>query len=423
MIVQDGRAKHQRYWSFGAWRDVRYRREEEYEEHFRTVFRQAVRRRLRADGPILCELSGGVDSSSIVCVADDILARKEVGVPSLDTLSMYDATESAADERYYIAMIEERRGRKGHHFDINGYGNTASWDHKEFSSVPGPPQQMEGIRAAIFQLLVNRGYRVVLSGIGGDEFLGGVPNPYPQLADLIFFPRPYSLFKQLTAWSLSKRRPITELFWNALKLCNPLSRGRSTDAHLHAPWLEASFVRKYFPADRSAAITASSPPWQPTKHECWQTFAAMTCQFAFFRPNGLQFEERRYPYLDQDLLQFLAAIPADQLLRPGQRRSLMRRALAGLVPTEILWRKTKGSASRTFIANLNDHWTRLEAIFAYPLVCRFGYVDQERWMAGLRDTKFGNVRNLMHIAKTLHLEFWLRMLTQQGIISSSNAEG
>jgi asparagine synthase (glutamine-hydrolysing) len=242
-----------------------------------------------------------------------------------------------------------------------------------------------------------------------------VPNPYPQLADLILFPRPYSLFKQLAAWSLSKRRPITELFANALELCNPVSRGRSADAP--APWLEAPFVREHFPADRSTVANDYSPPWQPTKREWWQTFAAMTRQFAFFRPHGLQFEERRYPYLDQDLLQFLAAIPAEQLLRPGQRRSLMRRSLVGVVPKEILWRKTKGSASRTFIANLSDHWTRLEGVFASPLVCRLGYVNQELWMTSLRETKFGNVRNLMHVAKTLHLEFWLRMITQKGIVN------
>src|SRR5207237_5218923 len=56
--------------------------------------------------------------------------------------------------------------------------------------------------------------------------------------------------------------------------------------------------------------------------------------------------ERRYPFLDRDLLEFLFAIPREQLVRPHQRRSLMRRALAGIVPEEILNRKTKGFVSR-----------------------------------------------------------------------------
>jgi asparagine synthase len=51
--------------------------------------------------------------------------------------------------------------------------------------------------------------------------------------------------------------------------------------------------------------------------------------------------EKRYPYLDRDLLEFVYAIPREQLVRPGQRRSLMRRALIGIVPDVILQRKRK----------------------------------------------------------------------------------
>src|SRR4030095_8548067 len=56
--------------------------------------------------------------------------------------------------------------------------------------------------------------------------------------------------------------------------------------------------------------------------------------------------EKRYPYLDRCLLEFLFAIPRDQLLRPGHRRSLMRRAMRVVVPDEIITRKRKAFVSR-----------------------------------------------------------------------------
>ena len=62
-----------KYWDFNFDKRIRYRSDREYEEHFRSVFTSAVRRKLRSDRPVLAELSGGMDSSSIVCIADDCL--------------------------------------------------------------------------------------------------------------------------------------------------------------------------------------------------------------------------------------------------------------------------------------------------------------------------------------------------------------
>src|SRR5207302_381895 len=73
-----GRANVSGYWDFDPGKRIRYRTDAEYEEHFRAVFGKAVQRRLRSDGPILAELSGGMDSSSIVCMADSIIARGDV---------------------------------------------------------------------------------------------------------------------------------------------------------------------------------------------------------------------------------------------------------------------------------------------------------------------------------------------------------
>ena len=71
-----------KYWDFDPGKKIRYRTDAEYEEHFRTVFAKAVQRRLRSDTPVLAELSGGMDSSSIVCMADTIIARGAAETPA-----------------------------------------------------------------------------------------------------------------------------------------------------------------------------------------------------------------------------------------------------------------------------------------------------------------------------------------------------
>src|SRR6266478_5247765 len=75
VLLRPGKHAVNKYWDFDPDKQTRYGSDAEYEEHFRVVFAEAVRRRLRSDSPILAELSGGMDSSSIVCMADTIISR------------------------------------------------------------------------------------------------------------------------------------------------------------------------------------------------------------------------------------------------------------------------------------------------------------------------------------------------------------
>jgi len=99
VLLRPGRHTVSQYWDFDGQKKIRYRTDAEYEEHFRTVFARAVQRKLRSDRPVLAELSGGRDSSSIVCMADTVVARSAADIPRLDTLSMYDDSEPNWNER------------------------------------------------------------------------------------------------------------------------------------------------------------------------------------------------------------------------------------------------------------------------------------------------------------------------------------
>src|SRR5882762_7531099 len=175
VLIRAGKHTISKYWDFDPDKKIRYRTDGEYEEHFRAVFAEAVRRRLRSDSPILAELSGGMDSSSIVCMADTITRRGDADTPRLDTMSYYDDSEPNWNERPYFTKVEEKRGRTGTHIDV---GSTEKprleVDDARFSVTPGsgaPPH--EQFKACI----TSQGNRVILSGIGGDEGMGGVPTP------------------------------------------------------------------------------------------------------------------------------------------------------------------------------------------------------------------------------------------------------
>jgi asparagine synthase (glutamine-hydrolysing) len=416
--VRNGRVLTERYWRFDPKVRIRYKTDAEYEEHFRHVFRQAVRRRLRSDAPVLAELSGGLDSSSIVCMADDIAIQERAQLPRLDTLSYYDKTEPRGDDWVYFQKVEEKRGRSGIHIDASKLGSApSSFEYREFVPLPGyfgAGRHLEAQRAAAVQ---DAGYKVVLSGIGGDEFMGGNPDPRLHLADLIVQFKVILLFKQLLAWSLVKRTPWIHLLWQSSVELLPSSLGQHLlkEAKVEA-WLDAAFAKRTRLGIRQLGPTETFGAWLPTRRSYIGAVLAMANKMAQYGSRSLALEETRYPYLDRDLIEFILSIPASQLLRPGQRRSLMRRSLIGIVPQEILERSTKQYGARTPVIALQNNWAELRAAFESGLCSKLGYINTPKLMETVQDAINGKTVHIGRLLKAISLEFWLRTLTTRDLV-------
>ena len=421
--VRNGNVLVERFWRFSPKSRIHYKTDTEYEEHFRNVFRQSVRRRLRSDSPVLAELSGGLDSSSIVCMADAIIAIEGEQVPLLDTISYYDDTEPNGDDSVYFPEIEKKRGRVGIHVDGSKLGSSAaSLRCPEFRPLPGAlgaGQNIGDERAAVMR---GGGYRAVLSGIGGDEFMGGVPDPRAHLADLILQFKLIRLAKQLTAWSLVKRGPWIQLLWrSAIDLLPPsLSQYFAKEAKVE-PWIRKDFAKRTKLAVRQLGVDEYFGLWLPTRRSCIAGVLLMASKLAKYTPPVSALEEARYPYLDQNLIEFILSIPASQLLRPGERRSLMRRSLAGIVPQEILSRRTKQVGARTPVLVLEKHWDELRNIYETSLSSDLGYVHEDRFLKVISDARVGKTVPLVRVLWAISLEHWLRDLAGRGLLDAPAA--
>ena len=419
VYIRNRTASVERFWRFNPRSRVRYKTDPEYEEHFRGLFTQSVSRRLRSNTPVLAELSGGLDSSSIVCVADDILSREETETPGLETISYYDKTEPHGDDWIYFKKIEEKRGRVGAHIDASKLGSSPTpFECSEFLPLPGhlpDGRQLDEERAEIVR---RGGHRVILSGIGGDEFLGGIPNPSAQLADLIVQFKPFALAQQLMVWSLIKRRPWIRLLGQALLDLLPASLGQYFAMRARVePWIGKAFATRTSLAARLLDVDEHFGLWLPTRRSCIAGVLLMANKLAKVQPPAAALEECRFPFLDQNLIEFILSIPASQLLRPGERRSLMRRSLIGIVPQEILSRRTKQFGARTPVTAMGKNAEHLRAIFGVSLSSQLGYVIADRFMDRLKAAQNGQEIHIARMLRTISLEFWLRDLATRGLIS------
>jgi asparagine synthase (glutamine-hydrolysing) len=417
VLVRPDKHVVRRYWDFDPNKEIRYRTDSGYEEHFRDIFAKAVQHSLRCDSPILAELSGGRDSSSIVCVADTLIAQGGAEIPRLDTISMYDDSEPNWTERQYFSKVEEKRGRKGYHIDVSS-GNSCKFIFQSdvFSATPTAGAEPDSIAKQFAARITSQKYRTVLSGIGGDEVMGGPPIPTPEIQDLMAEARFRTLIRQLKLWALETRRPWPHLFWEAVRGFLPSSLVGSTHYMPPAPWLRQDFVRRHWAAlsGYPARVKLFGP--RPTFQDNVITLVALQRQLACSVLPSKPFFEKRYPYLDRKLLEFMYAIPREQLVRPTQRRSLMRRALKGIVPDEILNRRRKAFVVRAPLVAISNDWINLVEVAHNMVSSSLGIVDSERFLMALQMGRRGEEIPTATVLRTLRIEGWLRNLRSTGTI-------
>lgn len=385
------------------------RTDAEYQAQFLALFRQAVSRRLRSRYPVLAELSGGMDSTAIVCVADLLLADGKAEAPSLDTLSYYDDQEPNWDERPYFSLVEKKRGSIGIHLDCGRESNAfQSAPAQTFVPLPGMNRAYWDRQRSLYPYFASRRYRILLSGIGGDEFLGGVPTPVPELQDHLVQFRWMTFARRLLAWSVYRRSPGLALAGEVLRDFLPHALRRPFEKSHAPPWLTKQFARRHaatFWLDSPRLhFRGSVPSYQTNTHSLDHLRRQLNC----LHLDAVCMYQRSFPYLDRDLLAFLFSVPRERLVQPGFRRALMRRALAGIVPAEILDRKRKAYVSRRPLVDLEAAFPRIEMLFQNSILASQGWLDRNASLEALSRAKHGQLESIVPILALLQMELWLQ---------------
>ena len=410
--IREGRLKSRRFWNLDPEHEIRYPNDSDYEEQFRQLFREAVRCRLRSDGPVWAELSGGLDSSSIVCVADQVMEAGEASTSRLETVSYVDEHSSTFYDRQFISVIEEFRGRAGRHLQSEKHWVSFVSPEATFISKPHTGVCVEGTHKWLSREMRADNATVLLSGLGGDQLLWSVCEATPALTDLIYQRQPLALHRQIQVWSDILKQPYLRTLWqDAIVPLMPQPLIAMFQRQLKAaPWLSREFVKTAnlkervllppdpfgyrLPSSRRQAGMVQFIISSIAGGECWEKVGF----------------DKTYPFLHRPLVEFLMSIPFEQKLRGAETRSLMRRALKNVVPPKVLNRKNKGIVGETFCRGLADQWPVLEPMLADARVCRRGYVDGKLFRSTLDFARHGRKIETSTLLKTIAIEIWLRSL-------------
>lgn len=378
-----------RYWSPDPNRTIRYSNDAEYAEHFLELFREVVRDRLRSNGPIGALLSGGLDSSSVVRVALDLMQQRGQSGADLHSFAMVFPGE-ICDETPYLQAMQDQWGYPIQMVpmgvvDANLYARQASRD-LEF---PGYPNG-DVIFGPLKDLARQSDIRTMLTGLGGDEWFAGDVYHYADyvrqlklgwlarqwVADTFQVPGE----RQLASVIMQSHPLLRYGIWPVLpdglrKLIRPLVGGREPAGTTllgpslrrlplapqpGASWREKSQVDFPTLAQKNIAWLLSNP-WHI------QTIEVME------RSSSHSGMELRSPFEDRRIVEFGLALPEEQRWRGRWTKFVLREAMRGHIPELIRTRLTKAEFSHTLILCL----IQLEAqgIFENMKTVELGWVD------------------------------------------------
>lgn len=410
------------YWRPDPAYEIRYSCDREYEEHFKTLFREAVACRLRTQGPVFCDLSGGLDSSSLVCMSDEILAGGHVETPELITVSSVYDRSTRSDERHFIKAVEEQRHRKGLHVRDEDYPILSRPDLSPSFRPDQPNGQLVYMAPHnhIARMMGEAGSRVLLRGFGGDQVLWSTIDPGPpELADLLQDLQIRKLISSCRQWAEALKLPFLKTLWiggvwpllpRALQALT-VPYGGEDFFQKYEKLLHPSFVKKVDLRDRILGGGYSSGQRLPSQRaQCSDIW-----EMAHFVVSELYLNEGcveiRYPFFDRRLVEFILAIPFDQKVRPWETRSILRRAMVGTLPEMIRLRRSKSGPDEAFHRALNREWAWLGEMMQEPLVSAYGYIDRKALKENLYRGRHGI--DTGPLLRVLCLEFWLRSLAEQ----------
>ena len=358
-VARDG-VQIEQYWALDPERELRLGSDAEYAAAFRELFTDAVRCRLRSAFPVGSLLSGGLDSSSVACTARALRAP-EGGGP-LHTFSALFDDVPVCDEHSFIDAVLAGGGFEAHYVRGDRLSPLADLDRVL-------DQQDEAFYApnlflhwGLYDAARGAGVRVLLDGLDGDST---VSHGLGRLAELARAGRWLTLARELrrlsrhfdaSPWRFFRfhvaRRiapaPVRRLWrllrghrgpsWNPpATIRSAFARRSNVDARVRALRGDGGEAIRSERADHHRVLTQGLVPFALE--------VADRAAAAF----GL---EPRYPFFDKRLAEFCLALPADQKLRDGWTRFVLRGAMAGILPEAVRWRGGKSDLSPNFVRAL-----------------------------------------------------------------------
>ncbi|HSD77401.1 MAG TPA: asparagine synthase (glutamine-hydrolyzing), partial [Solirubrobacteraceae bacterium] len=430
LTLEAGHVRVQRYWRLDYSRKLDPVDEPELHERIRAAIRAATRRRMIADVPLGAFLSGGIDSSAVVA------AMAEASPEPVKTFSIgFDS--DAFDELPHARRIAELFGTDHHEFVVRP---------DAFEVVPrivrhhGEPfADSSAIPSFYLAEMTRRHVTVALNGDGGDESFAGytryVANRLAARLDRV--PGAVRRAGAAAGGRLPAGGAVSSPLNRARRLARALALHPARRYAEYVAWFGARERADIYTDAFRAELRGSCPedavaaPWAAASGAD-VVDVMLEVDVLTYLPGDLLPKidiatmahalEARSPLLDHEVMELAASIPADLKVRGGQKKWILRQALRGWLPDEILDRPKQGFSvpiGDWLRGELRDH---VRDVLLDPGTLERGYFRADA-VTGLLDRHdSGHDGEAKRIWALLMLELWHRELVDGGRVGAALAE-
>lgn len=351
MVVGEGVHETWR-WHRGPFAQACPETEEDSARRLGELFDQSLEAVSRSEAPLAAWLSGGLDSSAVVCRLQQLRQAGRVHHPVQPLSAVFPG--STADESEWIAQVEADSGTRTERFPPSAF----AWDEvrdwtRQSLHLPLRPNAFALARTT--RGLRARGIRVVLTGEGGDDWLAG---DFAHWADLVAQGR----FGQvLREWSEvpvgSPCRSLRFLLATSLfPWLKPWKRHAMLAPHLYfgevvPRWVRPAWARRVGLPERSRAVFSTPGLRSLAERRRSRVFSTARVHLNLDNLSSYlasQQVELRHPFHDRRLAEFALTVPGGVMYRHGRKKYLLRKALEGTLPPGVQRRGDKSSLAPLF---------------------------------------------------------------------------
>ncbi len=321
---------------------------DEAARRLRETFADSIKLRLRADVPVGSSLSGGLDSSAVVC---QIHALGAAGGQKTFSARMDDA---ALDEGQHIKTVLDQTGVEGHEVwpaapELERLFPRLCYHLEEpFLSTSQFAQHL------VMRLASENGVTVLLDGQGADEILGGY-RPYflTRYAEMADNKQLFALWREWRGFRANHERafPLTRKGLLArlapgLRGSGKGNNGNSTGGHFRwgamREWWSEDWLRQFQDEEKQPLPVAKNRDALTKRLYADALQGELQELLRYGDRNSMAWSrEARQPFLDHRLAELLFTLPSDYKLYKGETKVVMRHAFKDLIPPSITHRQDK----------------------------------------------------------------------------------